>query len=199
MRKSGRPKWGSPDNLESLSLEDRERLRDVALRSIQHGLEEGKAFEPELAASGLGLTTPGATFVTLEIEGNLRGCIGTFEARHPLIVDVAKNAFAAAFLDHRFSPITPKEVSRLDLHISLLGPLRPLEARDRQDLLDQLRPGVDGLLLEDLPHRSTFLPQVWESLQEPADFLEELLRKAGLSRNHWSNTIRFFRYEVEEI
>jgi AmmeMemoRadiSam system protein A len=138
-------------------------------------------------------------FVTLKRHGTLRGCIGSYQARRPLVEDVADNAFAAAFLDPRFRALEASEVEGLTLHISLLTPPVPLQVRDRPELLASLRPGVDGLLLEDLPHRATFLPQVWETLPDPTDFLEELFHKAGLPRHHWSPTLRFYRYTVREI
>jgi AmmeMemoRadiSam system protein A len=116
-----------------------------------------------------------------------------------LVLDVAQNAYSAAFMDFRFPPLSQAELPDLELHISLLTPLEPLEVRNLQDLLVKLRPGVDGLLLEDPPHRSTFLPQVWSSLPEPDDFLGELFLKAGLPRDHWSETLSFQRYGVEEF
>jgi AmmeMemoRadiSam system protein A len=145
------------------------------------------------------LRAPGATFVTLETQGELRGCIGSLEPRRPLVEDVAENAFAAAFRDPRFPPLGTAEWPEVTFHISYLTPSEPLPADTREELLDALRPGVDGLVLEDPPFRSTFLPQVWESLPLPEEFLGELLRKAGLPRDHWSSTIRFWRYQVTEF
>jgi len=121
------------------------------------------------------------------------------EARRPLIQDVAHNASSAAFMDFRFSRLSEAEFLELDLHISLLTPLEPLRVESREDLLKNLRPGVDGLLLEDSPHRATFLPQVWGTLEDPEDFVGELFLKAGLSRDHWSKTLCFHRYVVEEF
>lgn len=183
----------------ALGEEGRRILRKIAMDSIRHGLDSGRPLEPELKGLAPALLAPGAVFVTLKLGGNLRGCIGSFEAKHPLARDVARNAYSAAFTDFRFPPMTAAELPELELHISLLTPLVPFPVADRQDLLRKLRPGVDGLLIEDPPHRSTFLPQVWESLPEPEDFLGELLQKAGLPRGHWSATIRFHRYGVEEF
>jgi uncharacterized protein len=181
------------------SLEDREALLRVARDSIGHGLEHGRALKVLPTEFPPALQEPGATFVTLELGGVLRGCVGSLEPRRPLVADVALNAFAAAFNDFRFPPLSPDELSALDLHVSVLTPLVPLEVGSRQDLLRVLRPGMDGLVLEDPPFRSTFLPQVWESLQDPEDFLRELLLKAGLPGDHWSPTLRFRRYGVEEL
>ena len=182
-----------------LSEGERETLRRVALDSIRYGLEKGRPLEPELDEFSGALGAPGAVFVTLTLHGQLRGCVGSFEARRPLIQDVAHNASSAAFMDFRFSPLSEAEFLELDLHISLLTPLEPLRVESREDLLKKLRPGVDGLLLEDSPHRATFLPQVWGSLEEPGDFVGELFLKAGLSRDHWSKTLCFHRYGVEEF
>jgi uncharacterized protein len=181
------------------SGEERETLRAVAWESIRHGLEHGRALEVVPGHHPPSLQKPGAAFVTLELRGQLRGCVGSLEPRRPLVADVARNAYAAAFHDFRFRPLVASELPDLDLHVSVLTPLVPLEAGSRQELLQALRPGVDGLFLEDPPYRSTFLPQVWESLEDPEGFLQELLRKAGLPRDHWSPTLRFQRYTVEEI
>jgi AmmeMemoRadiSam system protein A len=102
-------------------------------------------------------------------------------------------------MDFRFSPLSDTELPDLELHISLLTPLVPLRVESREELLQKLRPGMDGLLLEDPPHRATFLPQVWKSLEEAEDFLGELFLKAGLPPDHWSMTLSFHRYGVEEF
>lgn len=183
----------------SLSDRDREILKQVARDSVLRGVGEGISLRVSLEDFPETLRRVGAVFVTLRKEGRLRGCIGSYLARRPLVEDVAENAFAAAFRDPRFSPVSQEEFDSLEIHISLLEPPAPLHVGSRDALLTALRPGVDGLLLEDPPHRATFLPQVWEALPDPKDFLEELLLKAGLPRDHWSDTIRFQRYEVEEF
>jgi AmmeMemoRadiSam system protein A len=140
-----------------------------------------------------------ASFVTLHIHGRLRGCIGHLEAVQPVVVDVAENAFAAAFRDPRFSPLTEIEWPDVDLHLSLLTRPVPISFRDEADLLGQLRPGEDGLVLQDGPNRGTFLPSVWESLPEPATFLAHLKQKAGLAANHWSAHVEVYRYTTESF
>ncbi len=182
-----------------LSGVERETLRRVALDSIRHGLEWGRSLEPDLDRFSSALRAPGAAFVTLDLHGKLRGCVGSFEARRPLLRDVAQNAYSAAFMDFRFSPLSDTELPDLELHISLLTPLVPLLVESREELLQKLRPGTDGLLLEDPPHKATFLPQVWKSLEEAEDFLGELFLKAGLPPDHWSKTLSFHRYGVEEF
>lgn len=178
---------------------DRRQLRTIARDSIRQGLDRGEPLEPELTRLPPSLQSPGAAFVTLNLRGRLRGCVGSFEGRRSLAHDVAMNAYSAAFMDFRFPPVSEEEFRELEIHISVLTPLEPLPVRDRTDLLRRLRPGKDGLLLEDPPHRATFLPQVWGSLPFPEDFLRELLAKAGLPPDHWSPTLRFQRYGVEEF
>jgi len=168
----------------SLTDQHRELLRQVAIDSILHGAEAGKALPVPLESYPEAVREDGAVFVTLKQGGRLRGCIGSYLPRRPLVEDVAENAFAAAYRDPRFAPLTREEVEGLELHISLLTPLEPIQVGNREELLRIMRPGIDGILLEDPPHRSTFLPQVWEQLPSPTKFLDELLLKAGLSRHH---------------
>jgi len=182
----------------NLDKSDRQRLIDLAWQSIRHGLQHGK---PKSAPTDLGATllTPGATFVTLEYRGELRGCIGSLEAWRPLAEDVCQNAFAAAFRDPRFAPLQAHELEQLTLQISVLTPPVPIQFQDEADLRRQLVPGEDGLLLEDGTHRGTFLPQVWEQLPTPKQFLDHLKNKAGLPANYWSPSLRVLRYHVEKF
>ena len=194
-----RDPWKSPEDGLPLSSEERETLRQIVMESIQNGLSNGCAMEPGIEGVPPHLMEPGAVFVTLEKDGQLRGCVGSLEPKRSLINDVARNAYGAAFSDHRFSPLAAHELPGLQFHISLLTPMEPLAVKDRGDLVESLRPGRDGLLMEDPPHRSTFLPQVWDSLPDPRDFLGKLFLKAGLKKDHWSESIRFSRYSVEEF
>jgi len=179
--------------------EHRQLLLHTAKQSIEHGLQHGRPLTVDLAAAPEPLRELRATFVTLHLEGQLRGCIGTLEPVRPLIEDVAENAFAAAFRDPRFGPVRADELGRIRMDISVLGLPTPIEADNENELLVQLRPGVDGLILEDPPYRSTFLPSVWEQVTEPVEFVAHLKRKAGLAPDHWSQTIRFQRYTTETI
>jgi AmmeMemoRadiSam system protein A len=145
------------------------------------------------------LAAPGASFVTLRLDGELRGCIGTIEARRPLGEDVTHNARAAAYRDPRFPPVTPDEMPRLDVEVSVLSPRVVLPVRDEAEALAALRPGVDGVYFEFHDLAATFLPQVWESIPEPADFLGELKRKAGLPPRFWHPDVRLSRYTVEKF
>jgi AmmeMemoRadiSam system protein A len=144
------------------------------------------------------LHEPGATFVTLTQQGELRGCIGSLEAHRLLNLDVRQNAIAAAFRDPRFAPLAREEFERTRVEVSLLSRAEAMNCVDEDDALRQLRPGRDGVILEYGRHRSTFLPQVWESLPEPRQFLAQLKRKAGLPPNLWDRDMRLSRYEVEK-
>ena len=182
-----------------LSEQSRQRLLGMAIDSIRHGLDHASPLNVVVSELPEELRAPRATFVTLERKKRLRGCIGMLEARFPLGVDVANNAFSAAFRDPRFSPLTESELEGLDIHISILSPPEPLPCRDEEDLLRKVRPNIDGLIIADGWHRATFLPSVWEQLSDPRDFIAELKMKAGLSPTHWSKTIRVERYTTESI
>jgi hypothetical protein len=144
------------------------------------------------------LDRPGASFVTLTCNNALRGCIGTLEAHRALRADVQHNAIAAAFRDPRFSPLTLREYADIEIEVSLLSSAEPMQFMDEGDALRQLRPGIDGVILEFGRHRSTFLPQVWEQLTRPADFIGHLKQKAGLARDFWADGIRLSRYSVNK-
>jgi AmmeMemoRadiSam system protein A len=142
------------------------------------------------------LQQPGATFVTLKRNGQLRGCIGSLSVHRSLIEDVRANACAAAFQDPRFKPLRFEELNSIRVEVSLLSALQLMAFRDEADALSQLRPGIDGLVLECGRNRGTFLPQVWESLPEPQAFLRELKRKAGLAADFWHPELSLSRYTV---
>jgi AmmeMemoRadiSam system protein A len=144
------------------------------------------------------LAEPGATFVTLKRHGVLRGCIGSLEARRPLVADVKWNAVAAAFGDPRFAPVTLAELEEIRIEVSLLSPMSPIEFSSEEDAAARLRPFEDGVVLQYGHARGTFLPQVWEDLPDPARFLRELKRKAGLSPSLWADDMRLFRYTVSK-
>lgn len=173
-------------------------LIGLARQAIEQ--EVARSTEPRAVPDGwlAWLEAPAATFVTLELNGRLRGCIGSLEARKSLRDDVVGNARAAAFEDPRFPALTAEELDGLGIEVSVLSEPEPLECHSEADLLSQLRPGVDGLVLECGAHRSTFLPQVWQNLPEPADFLAALRKKAGLEQHFWSDQMRFSRYTVEK-
>ena len=182
-----------------LHAEQRQALLAVARRSIALGLEEGRPLRVNLEDYAADLRAQRAAFVTLQEFGQLRGCIGHLEARQPLVKDVAENAFAAAFRDPRFPPVTARELERLHIEISVLTPPTPLSFGSEQELFALIEPGRDGLILEEGLARGTFLPSVWESLPNPVDFLRQLKRKAGLPENYWSDRLRISRYRTESF
>lgn len=182
-----------------LDTSTRRQLLDLAAASIRHGLRHHTPLTPEVTGYPEPLREPRACFVTLRIDGELRGCIGSLEAYQALVLDVAHNAFAAAFRDPRFSPLHEAEFPALEIHISVLSPPTPLQFLDETDLLRQLRPGVDGLILTVQGHRGTFLPSVWESLPRPEVFFNQLKRKAGLREDFWSPDIQVQRYTTESF
>ncbi len=169
-------------------------LLRIARDAIEFGLRSGEPMPVgALPASGP-LGEERAVFVTLTLERNLRGCIGTLEASDVLARSVASSAYSAAFRDPRFPPMTPHELPDTLIEISVLSDLEPVNAGSLEELLAELRPGVDGLLLQDGHHRSTFLPKVWEQLPDPSHFVANLLAKAGLPGHHWSTAMRVKRY-----
>jgi len=183
----------------ALSPEARRTLLDLARRSIACGLGQGTPLQVDPGDYPEPLRDQRATFVTLHLHGELRGCIGHLEAVQPLVRDVVENAYAAAFRDPRFPPVSQQELPALALHISILTPPEPMTFATEADLLAQIRPGIDGLILTEDQARGTFLPSVWESLAEPRDFLNHLKRKAGLPADHWSDRVRVERYTTESF
>ncbi len=182
-----------------LSSGEREQLRQVALASIRHGLSRGVPLAVHPADYPPALRKPGAVFVTLHRHGELRGCIGSLEAERPLVDDVARHAWDAAFADPRFPPLTAAELDGLTLSISQLSPPEALTVRDEADLLQRLRPGRDGLILSDGRRRATFLPSVWNQLPRAREFLRQLKRKGGWPADHWSPDMNVWRYTVDEF
>jgi len=176
---------------------DQELLIDTARRAISYGLAENLTLPLDAKEFDSSLQQHRASFVTLHLNENLRGCIGTLEAYQPLISDVAQNAFSAAFRDPRFPPMSQKEFPHLHYHISILTPPSPLTVTSEADLLNQLRPNIDGIIIQEGMKRGTFLPSVWEQLPDKKSFLTQLKLKAGFSPNYWSDNITIERYEVE--
>jgi AmmeMemoRadiSam system protein B/AmmeMemoRadiSam system protein A len=172
------------------------RLLQLARSSIRARLAGGTVAPP---SEPLSMTRPGACFVTLKRNGQLRGCIGSPQAWRPLGEDVVDNAAKAAFQDPRFPPVTAEELDQLSLSVSVLTPPVPMRFTSEMDLLNQLRPGVDGLIIEDGGRRALFLPAVWEQLPDPAQFLAHLKAKAGMRVDHWSSHFKASRFQAVEV
>jgi AmmeMemoRadiSam system protein B/AmmeMemoRadiSam system protein A len=177
--------------------EERKLLLELARKSLDAAARGEKA-PPVPAAISESLRQPRACFVTLTIDGQLRGCIGSLAPEEPLAEAVVRRARSAALEDPRFPPVTPDEVKRTHIEISVLSLPRPLEFASPEDLLAKLRPGVDGVVLSVGPERATYLPQVWKEIPSKEEFLGSLSRKAGLDASAWkSPEAKVETYQVE--
>lgn len=166
-----------------IEAEQQRLLLSIAHDSIRHGLEHGKPLAVDVSRYPPQLQAARAVFVTLNLAGQLRGCIGNTEPVYPLLKAVAINAYNAAFADPRFNKLTAKEFSRVELDISVLTPKQEIQFDSDETLLDQMHPGIDGLVIMSGRHSATFLPSVWDKLPEPVQFLAQLKRKAGIPQN----------------
>lgn len=185
---------------QSLTPEEQRALLKLARETIGRALQGNPEPPPAPEPLTPRLQEPGASFVTLTLGGTLRGCIGSLVARRPLVIDVRENALAAAFEDPRFPPLTLPEFSRLHIEVSVLTAPQPLPYDGPDDLLRKLRPEVDGVIIERGWQRATFLPQVWEQLPNPVEFLEHLCYKAGLPVNAWRwPDLKVSIYQVEKF
>lgn len=182
-----------------LDDESRARLVEVAKYAVQFGLQHGR--EPRIGASNLppALRAQRASFVTLTIEGNLRGCIGSLQPHRALLHDVLSNAYKAAFGDPRFPALRPDELARLHVDISVLSTTRPIEASSEAELLTALRPDMDGLMIREGKKGALFLPHVWGAIPHPELFLKHLKVKAGLKPDHWSREFKAWRFGAESF
>ena len=182
-------------SLDRQDLPGTELLR-LARSSIEYGLVYKEPVPIRRGEFPRALTSPGATFTTLRADGELRGCCGTLKAVRPLADDVARSAFRAAFRDSRFDPVVAHELSAIRLEVSVLSPLEAMSVTDEADLLEQLRPDIDGIVITAEGHRATLLPEVWEMFPDPQRFLVALKAKCGLAADYWSDRLEFQRYET---
>ena len=171
-------------------------LLGLARDSIDYGFDYKTPLPVQLDDLPAALAEPAATFTTLRLAGALRGCCGRLEAAEPLAADVAHSAFTAAFRDPRFEPLRRDEFAATSLEVSVLTPMELMQVADEADLLEQLEPGVDGLVIAEGWRRATFLPKVWENLSEPRQFLAQLKLKCGLPEDYWSSRLEFRRYRT---
>jgi len=179
---------------------DRRQLIEAARFGVKFGIENGRAPQVRLGA-GLSpsLTTRRACFVTLNLDGRLRGCIGSIIPHRPLVIDVVDNAWKAGFGDPRFPALKAEELDRISVSVSILSTPRPMTFADEADLVRQVRPDIDGLIMHDGSRRGLFLPSVWSGLPKAEAFVTQLKRKAGLPTDHWSDTLRVSRYTTESF
>jgi len=185
---------------EELTTGERASLLQIALASIESGFESGKQMTVNPDDYPESLVRHRASFVTLNNnDKSLRGCIGSLEPCMPLVNDVAHNAFSAAFSDPRFPPLRREELNSLILQLSIISPKENMPFDSEETLLANLRPRLDGLILQAPNRRATFLPAVWESLPQPQQFLAHLKMKAGLATDYWSDSLQFWRYTTESF
>lgn len=182
-----------------LEPHDRAELLQLARESIAGGLEHRRPRPPPERTRSAALLEPRATFTTLKLGGELRGCCGALEPVRALFADVWHTAWTSAFADPRFRPLEDSELEALEITISVLSPLEPIASGSEEELLAALRPREDGLLIAWGARRATFLPAVWDMLPEPRVFLAELQRKAGLSGIRISPALQAWRYRVESF
>lgn len=187
-------------NESSLSEDERRLLLRLAREAIEAAVNDRPLPLLDVEKLPARLREPGASFVTLTEGGDLRGCIGALEAYQPLVDDVREHAVAAAQEDFRFYPVRSGELAKIQIEISRLTQPQPLEYASPEELLNRLRPGVDGVILRDGLRRATFLPQVWEKLPDKAEFLSHLCAKMGAAENAWRKRhLTVQTYQVEEF
>ena len=179
---------------------EKQTLLQIARAAIENAVKGKNPLPLSEDAQTQTLRENGASFVTLTIAGDLRGCIGAIEAYQPLAADVREHAVSAAMEDPRFPPLREAELDRIHIEVSRLTAPQELEYTDANDLLKKLRPHLDGVILRHGFRRATFLPQVWEKIPDPVEFLEQLCYKMGERGNLWRNTkLQVFTYQVEEF
>jgi len=179
---------------------EKQILLRLAREAMEHGVRGKELPSLDKASLTSRLLENGASFVTLTINHDLRGCIGALEAYQPLVDDVREHAIAAALNDPRFPPVNESELNRIHIEVSRLSAPQPLEYASSEDLPARLKPHVDGVILKDDYHRATFLPQVWEQIPDPVNFLNHLCAKMGAPSNLWRNKkLQVYVYQVEEF
>tara|TARA_R100001143_G_C3353437_1_gene130908 strand:- start:420 stop:1781 length:1362 start_codon:yes stop_codon:yes gene_type:complete len=184
---------------EDYSLAQRQIMLQLARDAIQQALLGNKNFDVKLKLYPQALLKKAASFVTINLNGALRGCIGSLQAHRPLLIDIIQNAQSAAFRDPRFKPLSLQEYQQIDIHISVLTEAVPFPVKDRQELLEKIRPGKDGLIIRARGKSATYLPSVWEKIPQPEDFITELRRKAGLDPTGWDADTEVMRYQTVEF
>jgi len=185
---------------DKLTSEEKQTLLVIARQSIESAVKGERSSGPDPALLTPRLKEQGASFVTLTVRGDLRGCIGTLEPYQSLADDVREHAIAAALQDPRFAPVGPNELNEINIEVSRLSVPYPLEYSTSEDLVQKLRPHVDGVILRDGMRRATFLPQVWEKIPDPAKFLDNLCYKMGAAPDTWKRKhLEVLIYQVEEF
>lgn len=179
----------------NLSREEQAELKQLVWQALAKAVEYRSPLQPAPPKSPA-LLTPRACFVTLYVDKQLRGCIGTYAAEKSLWQNVCEYSYYSACEDRRFAPLEKEELPDLSFEISVLSELQPLQNDGEQALLEQLQVGIDGLLLKDGYRSAIFLPTVWQSLPTPESFVQALKQKGGWSQEYWSDAIKIFRFKA---
>ncbi len=186
-------------NLENFARHNKNQLFDIVNKSLNEAVVNNAHFEPSRDDFDNVLFNKGASFVTLKLDGKLRGCIGSLIANRAIAIDLAQNAYNAAMHDNRFSPLTKEELKKITFSISLLTDFEKIDYTSYDDLITKIKPFEDGILINDGERKGVFLPSVWEMIPNKNDFMSELKIKAGLSPSYWSDEIKVFKFKTVEI
>lgn len=181
-----------------LSEAEQHQLKALVWQVLQNSVVQGKFTLPP-PPSSTALQQMAASFVTLYLHNELRGCIGAYIANYPLWEDVCRHAYSSAFEDNRFAPLSGDELKHIRFDVSILSPLTQIINNSEQALIDQLHVGVDGLLLKEYSRTALFLPTVWHSLPDPKVFVRELKQKGGWPEGYWATSIELFRFTTTLI
>ncbi|MDX1300988.1 AmmeMemoRadiSam system protein A [Photobacterium sp.] len=184
---------------QKLSKGELTQLLDIAREAIRGHLSNGEINAPQLDLYSKKLLKPAACFVTLEVNGELQGCLGTIAAHSPLVLEVHNKARASAYQDRRFMPLTKDQLDKLTIEVSVLSDPERLMVNSEQELLDYLADHKVGVILTQNHKQALFLPQVWEKLPEPKDFIRQLKVKAGLKATYWSPDMVVSTFTVSSI
>jgi len=187
------------DGADELTDDQRKAAVALAERTIAYGIEHGDRLAVSERIAELFPDGKRATFVTVEVAGELNGCIGRLQPTRPLPDDIVANTYRAAFRDARFPPIGPDDLEALSVRISVLDPLEPLPVDNQQDLWKYVEPNRHGVLLATEETHGTFLPSVWDKCDSREQFLTHLKHKAGLASDAWPSDLQVFRYTVDEF
>ena len=202
IRTHGGSEKGKENNLmntDQLTHEEGEALLTVARETIGQAISKGdRSTQPTPAVTSTKFDERRGTFVTLTIDGGLRGCIGHIIPQESLIEGIRVNAINAAFHDPRFRPLSEKEWKKVKIEISILTEPKTMPYADAEDLIRKLRHGIDGVIIKKGYHQATFLPQVWEQLPNKKEFLTHLCSKAGMDPDAWKKeSIEVSTYQVQ--
>ena len=189
----------SATSYQTLNKGELTQLLDIAREAIRGHFSSGLPKSPEYSLYGRKLLTPAACFVTLEVSGQLQGCLGSTAAHSPLVLEVHNKARASAYQDRRFMPLTEEQLNQLTIEISVLSTPEVINIGSEQELIDFLAQNKLGVILTDNHQQALFLPQVWKKLKSPTNFIKQLKIKAGWNADYWSNSMTIKVFDVTSI